>query len=113
MVKFIPVPDDLERDVLAALDAVPVLSDQDPLSKLADLVAFQTVVDRIVRRRVAVLRAQGHTWAGIGGALGVTPQGAQKRFGLDRLLRQNASSATEAKRRAAVPGRATGPARSA
>jgi hypothetical protein len=35
----------------------------------------------MLRRQVSVARRDGHSWAAIGYAVGITPQAAQQRFG--------------------------------
>lgn len=51
--------------------------------ELAELVSLRDEVDDAIRRAVAGLRAQGHSWQYIGDALGIKRQSAQERYGKD------------------------------
>ncbi len=51
------------------------------VDELAELVAIRDDLDLSIAHAVAGLRASGHTWADIGGELGVTRQAALMRWG--------------------------------
>ena len=116
-VQYVPHADHFEADLLDALEAVPVLAVvPGALGELETMVAYRTAMDRIIRRQVAALRSRSTPvpWSVLGRALGVTAQGAQQRYGLDRLMPgRRPSGQPAAKRRGVSPGRAAGPARSA
>lgn len=56
------------------------VSDADP-EDLADLLNIRADVDQAIDRAVLGLRAQGHSWATIGAATGMSRQAAFKRWG--------------------------------
>lgn len=45
-----------------------------------DLVALRETVESATRTAVALARSEGASWAQVGQMLGITPQGAHKRF---------------------------------
>lgn len=57
--------------------------DEDELRELSELTAE---VDAALRHAVERQRDRGVSWAGIGGALGITRQSAQQRFGSSTRL---------------------------
>ena len=60
---------------------VRVLADKPGVTQLESLYRLQLSVDRATRQLVLDYRADGRTWQEIGGALGMTKQAAQQRFG--------------------------------
>lgn len=60
---------------------VHVLSDKPGITQLESLYRLELSVDRATRQLVLDYRCDGRTWAEIGGALGITRQAAQQRFG--------------------------------
>lgn len=72
-----PVLDRQVADVLTTRSCDP------SLTVLAETQALQEVTAARVRLTVAHARRRGYTWEQIGAALGVTRQGAQKRYGAD------------------------------
>lgn len=56
-------------------------ADGDPLELVRRTAEAEAVVGDLLRQAVASARGAGHSWAAIGGALGMTRQAAQKRFG--------------------------------
>jgi hypothetical protein len=51
------------------------------IAALAGLAALSSELDEAMRAAVTELRANGYSWADIGGQLGVTRQAAQMRYG--------------------------------
>jgi hypothetical protein len=54
------------------------------LSQVVEANQGVKVAELMLRRRVAIARKAGHSWASIGFALGITRQAAQQRFGPDQ-----------------------------
>lgn len=54
---------------------------QQPIAELGAVVTAQDALDRAVVLYVQAARLDGHSWADIGGALGVSRQAARERFG--------------------------------
>lgn len=51
--------------------------------ELAELVSLRDDLESVIRKAVAAQRSVGRSWAYIGGALGITRQSAQERYGKD------------------------------
>lgn len=69
------------------LERAPVAAGPSPsgrsiaLEDLAGYVADRRELEDLIAETVAAARAQGATWTALAGALGVTPQAVQKRYG--------------------------------
>lgn len=63
------------------LDAVAADGPEDELALVRRTANAEAVVGELLHQSVGSARAAGHSWAAIGGALGMTRQAAQKRFG--------------------------------
>jgi hypothetical protein len=88
----------VRNDLIRLIDEA--LSD-DPRVALAASHALEGEVDWLVKRAVATARVRGYNWGAIGRLLGMTRQGARKRFPLEPPLappyrrRLNRSTAPE------------------